>query len=300
MAVRGFRHIGLKAVSIGLAALLWLVVSGEQIVERALRVPLEFTNLPAQLEVVGDPPANVDVRVRGSSGALSRIAAGELVAVLDLRTARAGQRLFHLAGDNVRAPFGIDVVQVTPSSVSIRFEPSVSKRVPIVPGVEGEPAPGFVVGTVTADPAAVEVIGPAGLMQTRTEAITEPVSVTGAAGPVTVTVTVGSPEPSVRLKTPQSARVTVNVTAAPIEWSVAGVAVQVRNATRPVQLMTKAVTVHVRGPRESRDVSAADFDASVDVSGLRTGQFDLPVRIVPPARIGVERIEPPQVRVRIR
>jgi hypothetical protein len=300
MAVRGFRHIGLKAVSIGLAALLWLVVSGEQIVERALRVPLEFTNLPAQLEVVGDPPANVDVRVRGSSGALSRIAAGELVAVLDLRTARAGQRLFHLAGDNVRAPFGIDVVQVTPSSVSIRFEPSVSKRVPIVPGVEGEPAPGFVVGTVTADPAAVEVIGPAGLMQTLTEAITEPVSVTGAAGPVTETVTVGSPEPSVRLKTPQSARVTVNVTAAPIEWSVAGVAVQVRNATRPVQLMTKAVTVHVRGPRESRDVSAADFDASVDVSGLRTGQFDLPVRIVPPARIGVERIEPPQVRVRIR
>ena len=70
MAVRGFRHIGLKVVSIALAALLWLVVSGEQIVERALRIPLEFTNLPAQLELVGEPPTVVDVRVRGSSGAL--------------------------------------------------------------------------------------------------------------------------------------------------------------------------------------------------------------------------------------
>src|SRR5258705_8517426 len=97
MAYIGFRHhLGLKFVSIALAALLWLVVSGEQTVERALRIPLEFTNLPPQLELVGDPPTVVDVRVRGSSGTLSRIAAGELVAVLDVRAARAGQRLFHL------------------------------------------------------------------------------------------------------------------------------------------------------------------------------------------------------------
>ena len=41
-------------VSVVLAALLWLVVSGEQTVERALRIPLEFTNLPPQLELVGD------------------------------------------------------------------------------------------------------------------------------------------------------------------------------------------------------------------------------------------------------
>src|SRR5688500_3272936 len=96
------RHIGLKVVSIGLAALLWLAVSGEQIVERALRIPLEFANLPAQLELVGDAPDVVDVRVRGSSGALSRIATGELVAILDLRSARPGQRLFHLVESDVR------------------------------------------------------------------------------------------------------------------------------------------------------------------------------------------------------
>jgi len=94
MAYIGFRHhLGLKFVSIALAALLWVAVAGEQTVERALRIPLEFTNLPAQLEVVGDAPAVVDVRVRGSSGALNRIAGGELVAVLDLRSARTGRRL---------------------------------------------------------------------------------------------------------------------------------------------------------------------------------------------------------------
>ena len=79
MAYIGFRHhFGLKFVSIALAALLWVAVSGEQTVERALRIPLEFTNLPAQLEVVGDAPTVIDVRVRGSSGALNRISTGEL------------------------------------------------------------------------------------------------------------------------------------------------------------------------------------------------------------------------------
>jgi hypothetical protein len=300
MALNAFRNIGLKVVSIGLAAALWLVVSGEQIVERALRIPLEFTNLPARLEIVGAPPDVVDVRIRGSSGALSRIATGEIVAILDLRGARPGQRLFHLVGNDVRAPFGIDVVQVTPSSVSVRFEPSVTKRVPILPSVDGEPAPGFVVGTVTAEPATVEVVGPAGALKSLTEAITEPVTVTGASGPITETVTVGSPDPSVRLQSPQTTRVTVNVTAASVEWTVSGIPVQVRNAARPVQITPPSVTVRVHGPRDARGERASDFDASVDVGGRRTGQFDLPVRIVPPARIGVVSVEPAQVRVRIR
>ena len=57
MAIRALRHVGLKVVSIGLAALLWLVVSGEQIVERALRIPLEFTNLPAvTTEMIAQSP----------------------------------------------------------------------------------------------------------------------------------------------------------------------------------------------------------------------------------------------------
>ena len=299
MAIRALRHVGLKVVSIGLAALLWLIVSGEQIVERSLRVPLEFTNLPARLEVVGDAPDIVEVRVRGSSGALSRISTGEVVAVMDLRTARPGQRLFHLASRDVRVPFGIDVVQVAPSSISIRFEPSVTKRVPIAPVVEGEPAPGFVVGTIAAEPSTVEVVGPAGALKALTEAITEPVVVTGASGPITETVTVGSPDPSIRLQSLQTTRVTVNVAAAPVRWTVSGVGVQVRNASRQVQVQPQSVTVHVHGPREAQ-ADATELDASVDVSGLGPGQYDLPVKVVPPARIGVVSIEPDQVRVRIR
>jgi YbbR domain-containing protein len=301
MSYLGFRHhLGLKLVSIALATLIWIAVAGEQTVERSLRIPLEFTNLPSQLEVVGEALTVVDVRVRGSSGALNRIAAGELVAVLDLRSARAGQRLFHLGGEDVRTPFGVDVVQVNPSTVSMNFEPSGSKMVPIVPTVEGEPADGFVVGTVTAEPSTVEVLGPVSVLSKLTQAITEPVTVTGASAPVTETVNIGVADTALRLRRPQTARVAVVVAPAPVEWSVGDIAVKPRNATGRVQVLPTRVTAWVRGPREAMTSDGGLFDASVDVEGLKPGEFQVPVTIIAPARVGVIRLEPSEVKVRIR
>jgi membrane-associated protease RseP (regulator of RpoE activity) len=299
MAYPGFRHIGLKFLSLVLGALIWLLVSGEQIVERALRIPLEFTNLPTQLELVGEPPTVVDVRVRGSSGALSRVAAGELVAVLDLQTARPGQRLFHVTGADVRAPFGIEVVQISPSNVSIAFEPSATKIVPVVPEVGGVPADGYVADTVKSDPATVEVVGPMGAVERLTAAITETVSVAGATEPVTDTVNIGVPDPSVRLREPRSSKVTVNIVGAPVEWAIAGIPIRQPEHGR-IEMTPAEVTVFLRGPRETRAARIDDFEASIDAEGLRAGLYELPVRVIPPARVGIIKIEPPHVRVRIK
>ena len=212
MAIRLFQNLALKLVSVVLAALLWLIVSGEQTVERVLRIPLEYTNIPAQLELVGEPPTVVDVRVRGSSGTLGRLSAGELAAVLDVRSPRPGQRLYHLTGAEVRAPFGVDVVQVTPSSIALFFERSSAKTVPVVPVLEGQPADGYIVDKVTANPDKVEIVGPASSLKALTSAVTEAVSVEGATKDVVESVTVGPADPAVRLRGPQTtARVTVAI-----------------------------------------------------------------------------------------
>jgi len=212
MAIRLFQNLALKVVSVILAALLWLIVSGEQTVERVLRIPLEYTNIPAQLELVGEPPTVVDVRVRGSSGALGRLSSGELAAVLDVRAPRPGQRLYHLTGSDVRAPFGVDVVQVTPSSLALFFERSSTKTVPVLPVLEGQPAEGYIVEKVTADPSKVEIVGPASSLKDLTSAVTEAVSVDGATTTVVESVTVGPADPAVRLRGPQTtAQVTVAI-----------------------------------------------------------------------------------------
>lgn len=299
MAVIGFRHFGMKVVSIVLATLLWLLVSGEQTVERALRVPLEFTNLPPHLELVGDPPTLVDVRVRGSSGTLGRVVAGELSAVLDVRTARAGQRLFSLTTDDVRAPFGVEVVQVTPASVPLTFEESVAKTVGVMARIEGEPAPGFTIGGITVEPPTVAIVGPASALNSLTEAITEPISVSGASRPVVDDVTIGVADPVVRLRQPQNAHVTVTISAVPDEWVVQGVAVQVRNGHSKALVAPKSVAIHVRGPRDAMDTDPAHYTAVVDLTGLDVGKHMRPVSVEAPAHIGLLKVVPAEVAVTI-
>jgi YbbR domain-containing protein len=46
--------------------------------------------------------------------------------------------------------------------------------------------------------------------------------------------------------------------------------------------------------------AARDFEVSVDVRGLAPGQYALPVRVVPPDRVGIVRVDPPEIRVRVR
>lgn len=297
-----FGNLWLKMLSLGLALLLWMVVSGEETVERGLRVPLELTQVPADLEVLGDVPATVDVRVRGASGTLSRVGTGDVVAVLDLHTALSGRRLFPLTPDQVRVPFGVEIVQVLPSAVTMAFEPSASRDVPIVPAVDGRPAPGFVVGPLSAEPSVVEVIGPESAVKRATEVLTEPVSVAGARAPVKQSVILGLLDPSLRLKTARSAMVTVQIVQAPLERTLRNQPVHLRNLGPNLQAeaVPSAVDLTLRGNRDTLGrVAADDLTAFIDLGGLGPGQYALTVHADSSRDAGVTHVTPEQVQVRI-
>jgi YbbR domain-containing protein len=296
-----FRHAGLKVVSVALAVALWMAVSGEEIVERGLRVPLELQQFPPGLELLSEPFTLVDVRVRGGSGTLSQVTAGDIVAMLDLRAARPGRRLFQLTPENVRVPFGVEVVQVSPSSMAMVFEKSATRLIPIVPEVEGNPAPGFIVGAVTADPKTIEVTGPESAVARATEAVTEVVSVAGARARVAESVRVGLLDPLLRLKTPRSANVRVEVLPGPRERTV-GQPVHLRNLAPSLaaQALPPTVDVVLRGSREGLNrIESGDVTAYVDLSGLGLGDYSLPVAADASSDAGIARIAPSSVQVRI-
>lgn len=296
-----FGHFGLKLLSVGLAILLWIVVSGDETVERLLRVPLELQQVPAGLELMGEIPANVDVRVRGASGTLSHVAAGDIVAVLDLHTARAGQRLFPITPDQVRTPFGVEVVQVTPSPIGMEFERSLTRQLPIVPAVDGRPAPEFVVGDRRAEPRMVEVVGPETAVRHATEVVTEPVSVADAKEAVERdNVILGVVDPSIRLKDTRVAKVTVQIVRAPLERTFHNQPVHLRSVgpALDAQALPAVVDITMRGSQKAHIV-ADDLVAFIDLGGLGAGQYSLDVRVDAPADVSVTRVEPPSVQVRI-
>lgn len=303
MRYNPFRNIGLKVLAIALASLLWLTVAGQHIVERSLRVPLEFRNVPKSLEIVGNAPDTIDVRLRGSSAVLTRLQPGEIVAVLDVSGARTGARLFQVRADEVRAPFGVEVLQVVPSTLALELERTSRRRVPIVPAVDGQPAPGYVVGTKTVQPSSVEIIGPESRVRQVSEATTEPVLIRDARARISDTVSVGVIDSAVRLAQPQTAQVTVDIWPAPVERRLDGVPIRWRNlpAGLSAQLSPTLTSVTVRGTNEL--VSGLRPDAIlayVDLAGLGAGRYNLRVQVDQTERFGVDKIDPALVTVTIK
>jgi YbbR domain-containing protein len=303
MRYHPFRNLGLKVLALGLAILLWLTVAGEHVVERSLRVPLEFRNVPEALEIVGNAPDTVDVRLRGSSAQLSRMQPGEIVAVLDLAGARSGSRLFHLRADEVRAPFGIEVAQVIPSTLALDLEKSARRTVPVIAATEGDPAPGYVVGKVSADPSTVQIVGPESRVKQIAEATTEPVPIKDAKGQVRDGVAIGLVDTSVRLVTPQNAQVTVEIWPAPVERQIDAVPVRYRNLGQGLsaQIAPKLARISIRGALAAlAKVEADGVQAYVDLAGLGAGRYNLRVQVDPAQGFGVVAIDPATVTVTVK
>jgi YbbR domain-containing protein len=228
----------------------------------------------------------------------------DVVAVLDLHTARPGRRLFQLTPEQVRVPFGVQVVQVSPTTVAMVFENSAIRQVPVVPSVEGNPAPGYIVGKITSDPEKVEVTGPESAVERVTEAITEPISVTGARDSVSDTVTVGFLDPSLRLRSSHVAAVRVQIIPGPVERTVRDRPIHLRNLAPNLeaQATPSSVDVVLRGTRQSVNrVQSDQVTAFVNLEGLGPGDYpaDVHADVDASQEAGVERSNPGTVQIRI-
>lgn len=303
MAYHPFRRLGLKAFSLTLSVLLWVIVAGDRVVERTVRAPLEYQNVPVGVEMLGVPPSLVDVRVRGRSGTLGRLDAGEIVVVLDLATARPGTRLFSLLARDVRAPLGAEVTGVLPSTISLDFDRTASRVVPVRPDLRGSPAEGYVTGKVTVVPQTVEVFGPEGRIKNVAAATTDAVSLEGVTAEVSDAVTIGMSDAAVRLREPQRAEVHVEVVVAEAERVLRNVPVAVRNPPplKNVTVSPEAVDVVVSGlDAIVNGLEPKDLRVWVDCNYLEPGRHVATVWTESERGYGLTRVSPRDVEIRIR
>lgn len=114
---------GLKLLALGISFLLWTTYTGEPITEVSYLVPIEFNNLPKELEISGDVLAQARVRVRGRSALLRRLTPADLGVSVDLSGGHPGDNPIQLTSDQVAAPYGATVVRVTPAQVRVTLTP---------------------------------------------------------------------------------------------------------------------------------------------------------------------------------
>ena len=114
-----FANAALKLLALGISLLLWTTYTSEPFAEVGFQVALEFTNMPPQLEISGDVPTSVHVRVRGRAALLRRMTAADLNLSMDFKDGKEGTALLRITPEMVRAPYGATVVQVSPSEFHV-------------------------------------------------------------------------------------------------------------------------------------------------------------------------------------
>jgi YbbR domain-containing protein len=194
------RHnLGLKLFSLFLAALLWVVVLGEQKVEVTIGVPLDL-NFPADLFLVNDPTDQLEVRVRGPRTLVTSLASRDLrVSEIPIKFVE-GETTIPIRDEFVRVPRGVQVVDVNPRRVRVVLEAAVEREVEIHPRIEGSPPEGYMVRRVTTIPPRVRMVGPNSELRRITRVRTLPISLTGQTASFSARVLLESVGRHVRLE----------------------------------------------------------------------------------------------------
>ena len=175
-----------KLFSLLLAAMLWIAIASETSSEVEMTGKLQYQNIPEQLEVTDETADTVEVRLRGSANLIKEVMPQEVAVSLNLANMRAGESVVQLTAQNIQVPFGIEVVRVNPSRVQLSLERSISKMVPVMAHLAGQPAKGSEVKDVTIVPNMVEVRGPESRLRLLEGVSTEPVDIEGADADVQV------------------------------------------------------------------------------------------------------------------
>jgi YbbR domain-containing protein len=207
---RVFVHnAGLKIVSLLLAIGLWMAVGHDLPAEVEIRVPIEFRNLPDNLEIDSANFTEAQIRVRGPERAIHQLQAAEVHAEVDLGNVSAGERTFDLTGRQVHVPQDLEVAQIIPGQFHLSFDNRGNRTVEVRPRVIGNFASGMRVAQVIADPPTIMITGPRHRVDAVEAAVTDPVDVSGTMTRAAFVTQAYVPDPLIQVVHPTPIRVTV-------------------------------------------------------------------------------------------
>jgi YbbR domain-containing protein len=277
----------LKLLSLAIALVLWLVVTGQnQPVTAHVNVQLNFIRPPA-LEISNDPPRTVDVMLTGSRNKLDDLTTLDLVATVDISDQRAGERVLRLADKaQIALPQGVKVDGFQPSAVPVRLEPIVERQVPIEPKLEGKPADGYEIYGAVPSKNSVILRGPESRVVALQKVPTESIFVAGhKENFVATNVAIDVPDPKVDLVDPV-VNVEIEIGERRVEKSFAGVAASAAGGER-ARPATGSVTL--LGPASMLD-SLKSEEVKIVVDETTGPRIELPPALN--GKVSLKSIQP--------
>ncbi|HEX2989769.1 MAG TPA: CdaR family protein [Anaerolineales bacterium] len=157
----------LLAVVLGLAVWVSAVSAADPDVVRAFPrpIPIEVIGQDPSLILTSEPPASLNLTLRAPSSVWEVLETQEnaVRAILDLSGVSSGEHTLEVQVQVALRP--VQIVLKNPSTVTVQLESLVSKALPLIPSLTGQPAAGYQAGDATLAAQEVLISGPESLVE---------------------------------------------------------------------------------------------------------------------------------------
>jgi diadenylate cyclase len=193
-------NLTLKGSAVVLAVILWFFVVSKGQTEVSLNVPIEYTNIPAGLEIAKRTVNSVNIVIRTYESLGKNVRPENVRVAIDVSKAKRGEGIFSIKKDDVKAPFGAAVLKIEPSTVKAVFEETLSKKVVVKPDIIGNPESGYYIKSIEIKPEEIVIEGPRSEVRKVLALKTEPIDITGFREDLRQEVALELPNANIRTK----------------------------------------------------------------------------------------------------
>jgi len=176
-------YVGTLILSFAIASVLWLMAHGTSPIERGVDIPIVFTGVPEDLVITEKSAEVLNIRVLGSRAALRNVSPREQEYGIDLSGAKPGLMVHEVDPSMIDLPRGARVTSRSPAMIEVKLEQRGRKAVRIKADLIGEPAEGFAIASIEANPPHVWLTGARRDVLRLSEIATETIDVSGVTAP---------------------------------------------------------------------------------------------------------------------
>lgn len=174
-------QVGTLLLSFAIASVLWMMARGSSSIEKGVDIPVVFSGIPDNLVITDQTADDVNIRVRGTRGALRNVGSDKLEYRVDVSGAKPGLLVHEVEAAHIDVPGGVSITSRSPAVIEVQFERRGRKAVRVRVDVEGEPAEGFEITAIEVDPPRVWLTGARSDVLRLSEVATETIDVSGLA-----------------------------------------------------------------------------------------------------------------------
>ncbi|MBW1742730.1 MAG: hypothetical protein JRJ47_04775 [Deltaproteobacteria bacterium] len=262
--------------------------------EIALTVSVRFKHVPDDLIALHTEVPVLEALLEGPSGTLEEVKNSGLSYDVDLSAATPGPLLVKIFPDQIEVPRRVSVIRIEPSSFAVTIDNRMEKIVPVVPDLNEDPTPGYIISRVVADPSLVQLSGPMSVLEAMSAVRTTPINVGGLTETTKKEVALNlNHDPHVQAIGTNLVNVEIVVEQKIVEKRL-DMPVHVMAGNLKYVITPDRIELLLRGPVNTLKKLSQEngVQVYVDLAGLKPGTYVRPATIEPPLDTTLVKAKP--------